>query len=161
MKLSVSLIKRLADAVKDQQIASKDSFLKNQQQIKDLSTAVQAISKTLGTKNASSTRLRLPQLTLPKYTGWENLDRFADQLINVLSSSGVAAKFWLTYLKQQCRNDAHSFDIICNFDATHASKLSEKTSQAEYLQLYDQCLTLFTRQRGVPKEQQIRQLLST
>ena len=143
----VGVIKGLADVVKDQKIASKDSFSKTQQHIQDLFTAVQALSNTVGTKDASSTPLRVPQLTLPDYTGRENIDHFAEQLTNVLSSSGEAGKFWLTYLKQQCRNES--------------LELSAKTSYAEYLKSYNQCLTLLTHQRGVPKEQQIRQLLST
>ena len=157
----VGMIKGLAAVVKDQQAASKDAYSKTQQQIQDLSAAVLTLSDTVGTKGASSSPLRLPQLTLPEFTGRENLDRFAEQLTNVLSSSGVAGKFWFTYLKQQCRNDARAFDIICNYETTHASTLSGNSSNDEYITFYDNCLTLLVRQRGIPKEQQIRQILST
>ena len=157
----VGIIKGLAAVVQDQQAASKDAYSKTQKQIQDLSAAVHALSNTVGTNGASSSPLRLPQLTLPEFTGCENLDRFTEQLTNVLTSSGVSAKFWFTYLKQQCRKDARAFDVICNYETTHASKITEKTSNAEYLDFYRKCLTRLTTQRGVPKEQQIRQLLST
>ena len=157
----VGIIKGLADVVKEQQAASKDTFSTTQQQIQDLSAAVQALSDTVATSGASNSTLRLPQLTLPEFTGREDLNRFAEQLTNVLASSGVSAKFWFTYLKQQCRKDARAFDIICNYETTNASKIHDKTSNDEYLAFYDKCLTRLTTQRGIPKEQQIRQLLST
>ena len=157
----VGIIKGLADVVKEQQAASKDTFSTTQQQIQDLSAAVQALSDTVATSGASNSTLRLPQLTLPEFTGREDLNRFAEQLMNVLASSGVSAKFWFTYLKQQCRKDARAFDIVCNYETSNASKIHEKTSNDEYLAFYDKCLTRLTTQRGIPKEQQIRQLLST
>ena len=115
----------------------------------------------MGTNGASSSPLCLRQLTLPEFTGRENLDWFTEQLTNVLISAGVSAKFWVTYLKQQCRKDAHAFDVICNYESTHASEIYEKTSNAEYLDFYRKCLTCLTTQHGVHKEQQICQLLST
>ena len=125
-----------------------------------MSAAVQISSNTVGTKSSTNSLLRLPQLTLPEFTGRENLDRFAEQLTNVLASSGVSAKYWFTYLKLQCHKDAWAFDIICNYETIHASKLNEKTSYVEYLEFYDKCLTRLTTQGGIPKEQQIRKLLS-
>ena len=149
----VGIIKRLSAVVKDQQAASKE-------QMQDLSAVVHTLSDVVA-KVASSTPLRLPQLTLLEFTGCENLDGFAEQLTNFLASSGVTGIFRFTYLKQQCCNDARAFDIICNYETTHASKLSEKSSNNEHLNSYDNCLTLLMRQRGIPKEEQIRQLLST
>ena len=157
----VGIIKGLAAVVQGQQAASKDAYSKTQKQIQELSAAVHALLNTVGTNGASSSPLRLPQLTLPDFTGCENLDQFTKQLTNVLTSSGVSAKFWFTYLKQQCRKDARAFDVICTYETTHASKITEKTSNAEYLEFYRKCLTRLTTQRGVPKEQQICQLLST
>ena len=132
----VGITKGLAAVVQDQQAASKDAYSKTQQQIQDLSSAVHALSDTLGTNGASSSPLRLPQLILPEFTGRENLDRFTEQLTNVLASAGVSAKFWLTSLKQQFRKDARAFDVICNSETTHASKINEKRSNAEYLDFY-------------------------
>ena len=70
-----------------------------------------------------------------------------------MASSGVSAKFLVTFLKPQCRKDARAFDIICNYETTHGSRLNEKTSHDDYLEFYDKCLTLLTTQQGVPKEQ--------
>ena len=95
------------------------------------------------------------------YKGHENLNQFTEQLTNDLTSSSVSAKFWFTYPKQQCRNDVRAFDIICNYETTHASKINEKTSNAEYPDFYRKCLACLTTQYGVPKDQQIHQLLST
>ena len=125
-----------------------------------MSAAVHALSDTVGRNRASSSPLSLPQLTLPEFTGCENLDQFTEQLTNVLTSSSISAKFWFTYLKQQCRKDARAFNVICKYETIHASKINEKTSNAEYLDFYRKCLTHLTIQRGVHKEQQIRQLLS-
>ena len=157
----LGLVSGLASVVKEQQIAAKDVSSQTQQQIQDLSHAVHELSQSVRTKDVSHSSLRLPQLTLPEFTGKENLDRFAEQLTNVLSSSGVAAKFWFTYLKQQCRKDVRAFDIVCTYETTNAAKIHEKTSNDEFITFYDNCLRQLTAQRGVPKEQQIRQLLST
>ena len=52
----------------------------------------------------SSLQTRFPsqllQLKLPEFTGKETLDRFAEQLTNILISSGIDTSHWLTYLKQ-------------------------------------------------------------
>ena len=79
----------------------------------------------------------------------------------VLSSFGVAAKFWLTYLKQQCQKDTRAFDNICSFELTDASKISNKATNDDFLELYDLCCDALHKQRGTPKDQQIRHLLVT
>ena len=157
----VGLVSGLAAVVKDQQTAAKDVTSETQKQIQDLSKAVHDLSQSLRSKDTSSSPLRLPQLCLPEFTGKENLNRFAEQLTNVLLSSGVSPKFWFTYLKQQCQKDARAFDIICTFERTNASQLTDKSTPDEYGQFYDRCLALLLRQRGIPKEEQIRQLLAT
>ena len=130
----LGLIKGLAEVVKDQQTASKDTASNTQQQIHDLSSAVQTLSETVRLKETTSaTSLRLPQLSLPEFTGHENLDRFAEQLTHVLLSSGVSPKFWVTYLKQQCQKDARAFDIVCSFESSHAPRLSKKTTKEELI----------------------------
>ena len=120
----VGITKGLPTVVQDKQAASKDAYSKTQQQIQDFSAAVHALSDTVGTNGVSSSPLRLPQLTLPEYRGRKNLDRFTEQLTNILTSSGVSAKFWLTYLKQQCRKDVRALDAICNYETTRASKIN-------------------------------------
>ena len=77
-------------------------------------------------RGSTNSSLHLLQLTLPEFTGQESLNWFAEQLTNVLASSGVSAKFWFTYLKQQCHKDAWAFHIICHYETAHASKLNEK-----------------------------------
>ena len=97
----VGIINGLAEVVKEQQAASIDTFPTTQQQIQDLSSAVQASSETVTMASALNSTLRPQQLTLPELTGREDLNRFAEQLTNVLASSVVSAIFWFTYLKQQ------------------------------------------------------------
>ena len=97
--------------------------------------------------------------TSHKNCSTENVaDRRLDTYTKLECSSGVSAKFWFMYLKQQCRKDARAFDITCNYETTHASEIRGNTSNAEYLEVDDNCLTCHTTQRGVPKEQQIHQL---
>ena len=158
----LGLIQGIAAVVRDQQAAQKDVTLQTQQQIQHLSQAVTDLSQSVRLKEASAhSPLRLPQLTLPEFTGGEQVDKFIEQLTQVLSSSGVAAKFWLTYLKQQCQKDSRAFDIICSFELANASKISHKTTNDEFLELYDRCCDTLHKQRGIPKDQQIRHLLAT
>ena len=100
--------------VVDQQTTDRDLALNTQKQIMDSL----AISKK---NHATSSPLRLPQLTLPEFTGKDNLDRSAEQLTNVFSSSGVYACHWFTYLKQQCSRGACAFDIACNFESKNVT----------------------------------------
>ena len=55
---------------------------------------------------------------------------------------------------QQSHNGACVFDIICNYETTHAYKLSYKCSNNEYLQYYYKCLSLLQCQGGIPVKQQ-------
>ena len=142
----VHIIKGLADVVKEQQVASKDTFSMTQQQIQDFSAAVQALSDTVATSGASNSTPGPLQPTLPEFTGRKDLNQFAEQLTNVLASSGVSAKFWLTHLKQQCRKDGRAIDIICNYETTNTSKIHNETSNDEYLASYDKCLIRLTTQ---------------
>ena len=103
----VGVIQGLAAVAKEQQATNKDLSAETQQKIVDLASSVKELSLAVDKKNSHQrTPLRLPQLTLPEFTDKENLDRFAEQLINVLTSSGVDPSHWLTYLKQQCCRDS-------------------------------------------------------
>ena len=158
----LGLVNGLASVVKDQQAASQDVNSQTQASIQALSDAVQKLSTAVSFKESTTASpLRLPQLTLPEFTGREDLDRFAEQLTHVLSSSGVSPKYWFPYLKQQCQKDARAFDIICSFETDSTFKLPEKATNDEHLSFYDKCLCYLKKQRGIPKEQQIRQLLAT
>ena len=157
----LGLVHGLASVVKDQQAASQDANSHTQASIQALSDAVQKLSIAVSSKESmTASPLRLPQLTSPEYTGREDLDRFAEQLTHVLSSSGVSAKYWFLYLKQQCQKDARAFDIICSFETDSTFKLPEKATNDEHLNFYDKYLCYLQKQRGIPKEQQIRQLLA-
>ena len=109
---------------------------------------------------SSSTASRLPNLSLPSFTGKEDLDRFAEQLTAVLHSSGVPPFQWLPYLKQQVAKDAHAYDIICSQESK-SSCPSLDASADGHRQWFEVCLRVLLDQRGVPRDQPIRQLLST
>ena len=66
----------------------------------------------------------------------------------------------MPYLKQQCQYVIRSFDIITN---AHFQKLiadPEKASHAEFKGYFDAIKQILLQRRGVPKEQQIRELLA-
>ena len=86
---------------------------------------------------------------------------FCEQFTQVLFSSNIHPKCWIPYLKQQCQKVSRAFDIICSFELTIASCLSRTTTSDELFTLYDECIKLLCIQRGIPKEQQIRNLLAT
>ena len=71
----LGIIQGLAKVVKDQQAINRDLAPSTQQQIEDLASSVKELSLAIGMKDhATGSPLRLPQLTLPEYTGKENLD---------------------------------------------------------------------------------------
>ena len=154
---TLGLIKGLAAVVRDQNAAIKsraDELTQLASAVKDLSTYVGQSSST-----HPSSSLRLPNLTLPEFTGTEDLDRFLEQFTQVLQSSGVPTQHFLTYLKQQCRKDARSFDILCTFDGT--TDLPSSPGPADYLKVYEKACQTLQSQRGVPKDQRIQTLLAT
>ena len=136
---TLGFIKRLAAVVRDQNAAIKprtDKFSELESAVNDLSTYVCQSSSI-----SPSSSLRLPNLTLSEFTGIEDLDRFLEQLTQVLPTSGVPTQHFLTYLKQQCRKAARSFDILCTFDCT--TDLPSSPGPADYLKVYEKaCQTL-------------------
>ena len=85
--------------------------------------------------------LHLLNLTLPEFTRTEDLDLFLEQLTQVLQSSGVPQQYFLIYLKQECRKDTRSFDILCNLDST--AGLPSSPGPADCFELYEKaCQTL-------------------
>ncbi len=89
------------------------------------------------------------------------IHRFCEQLTQVLSSSNISTKFWIPYLKQQCQKDSRAFDIVCSFELSNVNSISTKTSNEEFRSLYHECIATLCTQRGIPKEQQVRNLLAT
>ena len=129
----LGIIQGLAKKVKDQQATNRNLASSTQQQIGDLASSIKELSLATSTKDhATSSPFRLPQLTLLEYTGKENLDSFAEQLANVLSSSGVSTCHWFTNVKQKCCHDAHAFDIICNFESTYQMELFSTASSEKH-----------------------------
>ena len=96
------------------------------EQLQNLSSTVEALSKFIAPQAVSSLShadfapgLRLPHITLPVFTGKENLDRFVEQITSLLQSSGVARKYWTTYLKQQVHRDAQAYDAMIEAGKEH------------------------------------------
>ena len=78
------LLKGLADVVKSQQQANATALQQTTEQLKNLSSTVETLSKTIITpqttptqsSNDSPTGLCLPNITLPIYTGKKKLGSF-------------------------------------------------------------------------------------
>ena len=69
----------------------------------------------------------------------------------------------MPYLKQQCQYDIRSFDIITHAEKEHFTKLiadPEKASPSEFKAYFDTIKQILLQRRGIPKEQQIRELLA-
>ena len=133
------LIKGPADVVKSQQ-----AFHTTTEQLQTLSSTVKALSKSIHlqslatqtqSNNDSPVGLRLLNITLPVFTGKENLDRFIEQLTSLLHSSGVSPRFWVTYLKQQTQKDAQAYDALIEAEKQHKHFLGE-TPDESFLQIF-------------------------
>ena len=168
---TLGLIQGLADVVKIQQSTFQtqqatylEALQKTNQQLSSLSETVELLSKSVPKSTLSAgSGLRLPNVTLPEFTGKQNLDRFMAQMESLLLSSGVPLRFWLTYLKQQCQKDSRAFDALIAAEKEHSSILGSDPSKAtdeEYESYYKACVTVLKAKRGIPQDQQIRELLS-
>ena len=154
---TLGLIHGLAEVVRSQQQAQKHASESTAQQLQELSATVAQLSThTARHPNAS----KLPNLQLPKFMGAEPLDRFLQQMQNVLTSSDVPPRLWLTYVKQQCFQDERAYDILCSMDddKVHAPPFDAKDE--DHLDWFNHCLRSLAAQRGIPKDQQIQTLLS-
>ena len=106
---TVGMIKGLAEVVKAQQLAQTQAYKQTTEQLHQLSSTVEALSKSIPPQalhGNDAPGLRLPNVTLTVFTGRENLDRFIEQITSLLQSSGVSPWLWVTYLKQQIQKDA-------------------------------------------------------
>ena len=131
------LIKGLADVVQTQQKTNADAFKQTTEQLQNLSSTVETLSKSIAPRAVSSLShadaapgLRLPHITLPVFTGKENLDRFVEQITSLLQSSGVAPKYWTTYLKQQVHRDARMYDALIEAKKEHQHLLGSTPEKA-------------------------------
>ena len=153
---TTSLIKGLADVVKNQQQLQNTSIQETADQLQTLSDTVANLTQNLLSASPSliqSNGLRLPNLILPIYTGREHLDRLITQLERILKSSNVPSQYWLTYLKQQTQQlDARAYDAISEAEAANSLTIlgpdSTKTSPAEFTKLYQTCVTALKTKRG-------------
>ena len=70
----------------------------------------------------------------------------------------------MTFVKQQCQKDSRAFDSLSSAQEKHVKLLGEdvtKAGPAEYKAHFAACIETLKEKRGIPKDQQIRQLLET
>ena len=112
---AVGLIKGSAEIVKLQQTTQATQQSETTTQLQQLSNTVHHPSKVIETtqkKPTTQQALSLPSLNFSEFTGREDLDRFLDQVSNLLEASGVPPQHWLTFVKQQCRRDVGAYDAL-------------------------------------------------
>ena len=91
--------------------------------------------------------------------GRENLDRFIEQIISILQSSGVLPRFWVTYLKQQTQKDARAYDALIEAEKTQQNLLGatpDKAPPSKFGKYFDACVEMLRSKHGKPCDQQIR-----
>ena len=160
--MDAGFIKGLSDIVQKQ----VDSMKSTDTQIQQLASTVENLAKTQPTPSKPAivnSGLRLPNLVLPEFTGKQPLDRFLDHLQNLLVSSNVPRQYWITYLKQ-CIKDSRAYDALVSVEQAHEKLLGSDVSKASDNELklhFEACVKTLKEKRGKPREQQIRDLLSS
>ena len=159
---TLGLIKGLTAVVQ----SHTDSMKTTNTQIQQLAATVENLTKAQPTQSKPTLNagLRLPNLVLPEFTGKEPLDRFLDHFQNLLISPNVPAQYWLTYLKQQYIKDSRAYDALVSAEDTHAKLLGPDVSKAsdhDFKQHFEACVNTLQDKRRKPRDQQIRDLLST
>ena len=106
----------------------------------------------------------LPPVHLPTYKGdpTQKLERFPEHFTGIIKTSAISPRHYVAYLKQQCQQDIRAFDIIAAAEKEFTAKLlkdPEKASPEEHQAYFDAMKNALLSQRGIPKEQQIRELL--
>ena len=155
---TLGLIKGLTAVVQEQSNAMKDTT----DQIKQLAATVENLTKSQ--PQSQSMGLHLPNLVLPGFTGKEPLDSFLERIQSLLITSNVPVQYWLTYLKQQCQKDSRAYDALNSAHEEHQKLLGPyvtKAGSAEYKALFAACVQDLQDKRGIPKDQQICELLET
>ena len=153
----LGLIQGLNSAVK----ATHDNQKTTQQNIQEIADTVKDLAAT---KPSHNHFLRLPPVHLPTYKGdpTEKLERFLEHFTGIITTSAISPCHYLAYLKQQCQQDIRAFDIIAVAEKEFTAKLlkdPEKASPEEHQAYFDAVKNALLSQRGIPKEQQIRELL--
>ena len=133
--------------------------------LSNLTATVEGLSKQIPKSTTTNNQgLGLPNLILPEYMGKQSLKRFINQMESLLHSSGVPFKFWTTYFKQQCQKDSWVYNALAEAETSFAATLgsdTSKTTKDQYKKHYEQCIKTLKEKRSIPRDQQIRELLST
>ena len=103
-------------------------------------------------------------MNLPTYKGdpTEKLERFLEHFTGIITTLAISPRQYFAYLKQQCQQDIRAFDIIAAAEKEFTAKLlkdPEKASPEEHQAYFEALKNALLWQRGIPKEQQIRELL--
>ena len=157
---TLEVIKGLMAVVQEQSNAMKDTT----DQIKQLAATVENLTKSQPQSQPQSMGLRLPNLVLPEFTGKEPLDCFLERIQSLLITSNVSIQYWLTYLTLQCQKDSRAYDALNSAHEEHQKMLGPdvmKAGPAEYKALFAACVQDLQDKRGIPKDQQICELLET
>ena len=163
------VVQGLAQVVKEQITQNKLAQGATDKQIQDLTSAVSELTQSSHSGSTHSTErpqtLRLPQVDLPSFTGKpnEDLERFLEQLTNLLLSFGVPSRYFVTYLKQQVQSDSRPYDTIRQAEEEHSNILhTDDDTQPSYKHLLDYFNAIketLLKKRGRPKVDKIRDLL--
>ena len=148
--------------VQEQSNAMKDTT----DQIKQLAATVENLTKWQPQPQSQpqSMELRLPNLVLLELTSKEPLDSFRKRILSFLITLNVPVQYWLTDLKQQCQKDSCAYDALNSAHKEHQKLLGpdvRKAGPAEYKALFAACVQDLQDKRGIPKDQQIHELLET
>ena len=153
---TVGILNGLTQVIKEQIAANKAQG----DEIASLAAAVKDLMDFVS-NSASSSGLRLPNLTLPEFTGNEDHDRFLEESTNFLQASGADFRHHFTYLKQHCRKDARAFDFLCTWRQEHFPTLPRAPSKADSEKYFRNATRALQAHRGIPQDQQMRNLLAT
>ena len=157
----LGMIKGLADVVK----SSHDAQKTQQEEIRALADSMKDLATSTAKTTSAPPGLRLPPVNLPVFKGdpQDKLERFLENFVSIISTSNISPQYYVPYLKQQCQYDIRSFDIITHAEKEHFPKLiadPEKASPSEFKAYFDTIKQVLLQRRGIPKEQQIRELLA-
>ena len=122
-----------------------------QKQIQQLSTAVADLSKFIRSQEPVQTALRLPSQSLPEFTSAENIDRFSEQLTQVLQSTQVNPRNGYHVSNNSAKKIHVPSTSSAPLDMPKLKKYPTRhqmTSFKPCIQAVSHCL-----QHGVPKDQ--------
>ena len=160
---TLGLIKGLTEVVQQQNQAMKNTS----DQIKQLATTVENLTKVQpqplpqSRPQPQSRGLRLSNLVSPEFTGKEPRDRFLERIQILLVTSNVPLQCWLTFVKQQCQKESRAFNTLTWAQEKHVKLIGEDVAKAGPTEYNAHCIETLKEKRGLPKDQQIHELLET